>query len=87
MGGSSSKTEEQTDNKGLLNGNFINNGQIIERIEKDLTSETLLLKFVIFVNCVHILIVLIKMFIKYLKRRNTQERKIDEILLSANRAS
>lgn len=83
---SSSKSEEQTDNTGMLNGNFINNGNIVEKIEKDLTNEGLLLKIVIVLKITHILIVVIKVFVKYLKRREEQKRQIEEILLKSNRS-
>lgn len=85
MGGSSSKEESDVDNKGLLNGNFNYNGNIVDKIEEDLTNEGLLLKIVITLKIIHILIVLIKAFIKYLKRREGQNRKIEEILLKSNR--
>lgn len=87
MGGSSSKAQEETDNTGMLNGNFINNGNIVEKIEQDILSETLLLKIVVALKIIHILIVIIKMFVKYLKRREGQNRKIEEILLKSNRTT
>lgn len=82
MGGSSSTPE--VDNKGILNGNVINNGNVIEAIEVDLSNEALLLKIVIVLKSVHILIILIKWLIKYIKNQSNQERKIEQILLENN---
>lgn len=85
MGGSSSKdTKPSVDNKGVLNGNVINNGNIIEAIESDLSNEAVLLKVVIFLKTVHIIIILIKWLVKYIKNRANQDRKIEQILLEAN---
>lgn len=59
MGGSSSRVEkpQTAENNGMLNGNLINNGNIIETIEKDISNENLLLKIVIALKAIHILIV------------------------------
>lgn len=85
MGGKSSKSEE-TDNTGMLNGNFINNGNIVEKIEKDISSETLLLKVIIVLKTIHILIILVKAAIKYIKKRESQSRQMEEIILRQNRS-
>lgn len=86
MGGSESKpSEPKNDNTGMLNGNVINNGNIVEQIERDILSENLLLKIIITLKSVHILIVIVKAFVKYLKQREEQKRKIEEILLNGNR--
>lgn len=68
MGGSSSKdTVPTTDNKGVLNGNIINNGQIIEKVEDDLQKENILLIIIIILKVISILIVGIKWFVKHPK--------------------
>lgn len=84
MGGSSSKPE--IDNKGVLNGNVINNGNIIEAIEKDISSETFLLKIIIALKVVHILLIVIKWFVKYIKNKENRERQIEQILVERNRS-
>lgn len=86
MGGSSSKDEPitTTDNKGVLNGNVVNNGNIIEQIEKDVSQEAILLKIVIALKAIHLIIILIKWFIKYIKGREQQNRQVEQILLRAN---
>lgn len=86
MGTGSSKDAPEVDNKGVLNGNVINNGNIIEAIENDISNETVLLKIVITLKAAHILIVLIKMAIKFVKRHESQKRQIKEIMLKANRS-
>lgn len=86
MGGSSSKeTKPEVDNKGVLNGNVINNGNIIEAIESDLSDEAVLLKIVIAVKIVHILIILIKWAIKVIKRHENRNRAIEHIMVEKNR--
>lgn len=84
MGGSDS--EPAADNKGVLNGNIINNGKIIEAIETDISSENFLLKIVIALKTIHILIVLIKMFVKFIKSKENQKRRIEEIALQSHRS-
>lgn len=90
MGGSGSKPTEkpptETNNNGMLNGNLINNGNIIETIEQDISNENLLLKIVILLKTIHILIVLIKLAIKYVKKSESQKRQIEEINLKQNRS-
>lgn len=52
MGGSSSKSDERTsttDNKGVLNGNVINNGQVIKEIDSDLLDIEKLLYILIII--------------------------------------
>lgn len=84
MGGSSSKASKEIDNKGVLNGNVINNGNIIEHIESEIVSETLLLKIVIALKLIHILIILVKCFVKFIRNRENRERKINDIILRSN---
>lgn len=85
MGGSSSKEPTpEVDNNGVLNGNVINNGNIIEAIETDLSNEAFLLKIVILLKSVHIVIILVKWLVKYIKNQSNQERKIEQILLENN---
>lgn len=81
MGGSTSKNDEQTDNRGLLNGNFINNGNIIEKIESDISAENFLMKIVILLNALHIFIVLGKCLVKFLRNRESRNQRIDDIIL------
>lgn len=77
MGGSSSKeTKPEVDNKGVLNGNVIN-----EAIESDLSNAALLLKIVIVLKSIHILI---KWLIKFIKNQSNKEQKIEQILLEQN---
>lgn len=85
MGGSSSKKEPEVDNTGVLNGNVINNGNIIEAIESDLSSETLLLKIIIVLKAIHILIIVVKWLIKFIRQRENRNQKIDQIILEANK--
>lgn len=85
MGSKGSKPE--VDNTGVLNGNIINNGNIIEKIEKEVSTEAFLLKIVIALKIIHILIILIKWAIKTIKNRENRNRKIDAIILEANRSS
>lgn len=82
MGSKSSKSEENPiDNTGMLNGNFINNGNIIDKIEKDMDTENYLMKIVILLNAVHILIVLGKCLVKFLRNREHRNTRIDDIIL------
>lgn len=83
MGSSSSKPK--IDNTGLANGNIINNGNIIETIENDLSAEALLLKILIVLKTIHIIMVAAKWFAKFLRKRENQHRNIESSMLSANR--
>lgn len=87
MGGSDSKPEagKSQDNTGMLNGNIINNGNIVEQIEKDLNSENYLLKIVIAVKIVHILIILAKWAIKTVRRQENRNRAIEHMMVEQNR--
>lgn len=85
MGRSSSKAEPKVDNTGVLNGNVINNGNIIEAIESDLSSETLLLKIIIVLKAIHILIILAKWLVKFIRQRENRNQKIDRMILEANK--
>lgn len=87
MGGSSSKDKpvSTTDNAGVLNGNIINNGNIIEQIEKDVSQEALLLKIVIVLKAIHLLIIVIKWALKTVKNRENRNRTIDQFILENNR--
>lgn len=86
MGGSSSSEDKpKVDNKGVLNGNVINNGNIVEQIERDLDSENYLLKILIAVKIVHILIILVKWAIKAIKRHENRNRAIEHMMVEQNR--
>lgn len=87
MGGSPSKedTVPTTDNKGVLNGNIINNGQIIEKVEADLQKENILLIIIIVLKVISILIVGIKWFVKHIQKQQNRNQQVEQILLEANR--
>lgn len=85
MGLFGSKPTKEIDNKGVLNGNVINNGNIIEAIEQDLSSEATLLKIVIALKVIHILIIAAKWAIKSIRQRENRNRQVEQILLEANR--
>lgn len=84
MGGSSSKTDSATDNKGLLNGNFINNGNIVEQIDKDIVHENLLLTIIIVLKFIHIAIIVVKYFVKYIRRSQQRDQELHSVLVAQN---
>lgn len=87
MGGSDSKPIEDTDtqNNGILNGNLINNGQIIEKIDTDIVRENYLLLLLIILKFIHILIVVIKWFKKYVRKQHQHEQELRQIIVEKNR--
>lgn len=72
MGGSDSKSAEAVDNKGMLNGNSINNG-ILENFEIVKTELFILNAF----HAVVVLILLLKYFVKYIKKSSERAQRID----------
>ena len=86
MGSSDSKqVTPTTDNTGLANGNIINNGQIIEKVEEDIQKENILLTVIIVLKVVSILIVCIKWFVKHIRQQQSRNQQVEQILLEANR--
>lgn len=87
MGGSSStpETKHDTDNNGLLNGNFINNGQIIEKIDNDLVRENWLILILIILKAIHIAIIVIKWYTKKIKNDHQRSRELQQIIIEKNR--
>lgn len=86
MGSSDSKPSiPSTDNKGLANGNVINNGQIIEKVEADMQKENILLIIIIVLKVISILVVCIKWFVKHIRQQQSRNQQMEQILLEANR--
>lgn len=87
MGGSSSKNIPKTEveNTGLLNGDLINNGQIIEKIDDDIVRENWLLLIVIILKAIHIAIIIIKWYTKKVKNSHRREQELQQILIEKNR--
>lgn len=83
MGSSDSKPE--TDNTGLANGNVINNGQIIEKVEADMARENILLIIIIILKAISVLIVCIRWFVKHIRRQQSRNQQVEQVLLEANR--
>lgn len=87
MGGSSSTPQKatDTDNNGILNGNLINNGQIIEKIDSDLVKENILLLIIIVLKSIHIAIVLVKWFVKFIKKQHQRDQELQQIIIENNK--
>lgn len=87
MGGSSSKSTEEidTDNNGILNGNVINNGQIIEKIDKDIVHEHWLLIVIIVLKSIHIAIILVKWFVKHVRKQHQRDQELKKIIIERNK--
>lgn len=85
MGLSPSKVDEsEVDNKGLLNGNFINNGNIVEKIDKDIVHENLLLTIMVVLEIIHISFIIIRSFIKYIRRQQQRDQQLRTVLVQRN---
>lgn len=82
MGSSSSKPT--TDNTGLANGNLINNGQIIERVEADMAKENVLIIILIVLKFISLLIICIKWFTKHVRRQQQRNQQIERVIVQAN---
>lgn len=80
MSFSSTKTE-QVDNTGLLNGNFINNGNIVKSIDEEVHTLEKLFIIIIILLVLILIIMLIKIFVKYIKNSMEQARRIETIAL------
>ena len=81
MGGSGSKREtESIDNKGLLNGNVINNGNINE-ISKNINDIENTFYIVLIVLIVIVVSNMIKCLIKYVKKQHESQRRLEEIVV------
>lgn len=81
MGSSESKSE--TDNKGLANGNIINNGNIDfqSSVNNELKHIEITLYISLVAKFVLILIVLLKWYTKRVRKNQNQEQKLNEIVL------
>lgn len=89
MGSSDSKPEENNDTQinGILNGNQINNGQIIQKIDSDLVKENWLLIIIIVLKSIHIAIILVKWFTKYVRKQHQRDQELKQIIIERNRQS
>lgn len=81
MGGSESKQE--TDNKGLANGNVINNGHI--EFENSVSSELKHMEITLYINLVAKIILIMIILVKWVRHTQTQEQKLNEIVLQVLR--
>lgn len=81
MGGSSSK-DSGTENNGLLNGNIINNGKIVQDIDTDLNKIERIFHILLVMISVMILMSMVKTFVKYIKKENERERRLEQIVLN-----
>lgn len=82
MGGSSSVPETQIDNKGLANGNVINNGNInLTEVNTELKHIELTLYFTLVVKILLVLIILVKWYTKRVRKSHDTEQKLNEIIL------
>lgn len=81
MGGSESKQE--VDNKGLANGNVINNGHI--EFENNVNSELKHMEITLYLNfaakIILIVIILLKWYTKKVRRNQNLEQRINEVVL------
>lgn len=91
MGLFSSKPKEagDIDNSGLLNGNSINNGLIVQdidsevnNIDKELVNIQKLLYVLIIMLLVMILFSMVKTLMKYVKKSVEQEKRIESMVLN-----
>lgn len=82
MGSSDSKPE--TDNKGLANGNVINNGQIIEKVKADMAKENILITILIILKIISIVIVAVKWFTKHVRRQQQRNQQLERVIVQAN---
>lgn len=85
MGSSSTKPNTDTTNTGMLNGNLINNGQIIEKIDEDIIRENLLLLILIVLKSIHIAIIIIKWYTKKVKNSHKRDQELQQVLVDRNR--
>lgn len=87
MGGSSSKTDEKTsttDNKGLLNGNLINNGQIVKEIDSDLIDIEKVLYILLIILLIKLVLTMFKMYMKNQKKQQLRNQRLDSIIIPRN---
>lgn len=81
MGWFSSDKVVETDNKGLLNGNFINNGNFVKEISENIADIEYILYAVLFVVILVLVIISLKCLIKVVKKQSGNERCIETIML------
>lgn len=86
MGGSQTKTSDSqnTDNTGLLNGNLMNNGKIINEIDGDLISIKQLVYVIVAVLVLNLLITIFKIYQKNQKRTQLRNQRLDNIIVPRN---
>lgn len=77
------KKEEAIDNKGLLNGNFINNGQIGE-IDSDLVNIERLMYILIVIMVLKLAISVLGMYVKKQKKKSIRNQRLDSIIVPRN---
>lgn len=77
----SSEEKKETDNTGLLNGNFINNGNIVKSIDREVNTIEKLFISVIFLLFLILVVQIGKSVVKYIKKSAEQERRIETIAL------
>lgn len=80
MGSSDSKPTD-IDNKGMLNGNLINNGQIIEKIESEVLDIDIWLKIALGVQIFCMLAAAARYVVKSLKKKHEKEAQIEKVLV------
>lgn len=81
MGLFGDSNEKDIDNNGLLNGNFINNGNYMKSIDKEVnTIEKCFITVIILLSLI-LLVIVVKSLVKYVRKIAEQERRIENIAL------
>lgn len=81
MGWFSNDKTVEPDNKGVLNGNFINNGNFIKEIGEDISDIEHTFYAVLFIVILVLVIFSLKCLIKIVKKQSENDRRIEAIML------
>lgn len=83
MGSNSSKPEANVDNKGLANGNIINNGKI--EFEKTVSNDLRYIEIAMYISLcikiIHLLVILLKVYTKRVKKNTQDSKRLEEIVI------
>lgn len=81
MGWFSSSEEKTVENNGLLNGNFINNGNFVRSIDDEVHQIEKLFIVIIVLLFLILVSIVVKSFVKFIRKAAEQERRIETIAL------
>lgn len=82
MGSSESKESKETTNSGVLNGNeFSASAKVVNHIDLELSRLEVLQIIAIILKASILLLILMKMLIKYIKREENKNRRIEQMAM------